>query len=271
MLIERISLLKVPVDIIQPENMEEAIRNLLKKPGTKQIIFLSVWDLLKARRNNKFGECVKNADLVLPISKSLIKGATFLKLHVPVRYNPFSSIISFLSVLDSYHKSLYMFNTETQTFQQAEKNIHETFPSTLYLLGGKKKTLTQVERNLHITFPNIRIIGRYVGYYPKNVEPNIISAIYKASPALVLVSDGIPEKNSWAFNRRNKFKSSTFVYHNDIFNIFSKRSKHISNKTFDKGLEIWPEIIHNPLKIFYIFPFFWYKLLLLWFRITKKS
>ncbi|MBO5137019.1 MAG: WecB/TagA/CpsF family glycosyltransferase [Spirochaetaceae bacterium] len=246
MAIERIHLLKVPVDILPPERMEEEILNLLQKAGTKQIILLSVWDLLKARRNDKFGECVRNADLVLPISKSIIRGASFLKLPVPIRYNPFSSIISLLSILESHYKSLYLF-------------------------GGHKKTLVQAERNVHATFPNIKIIGRYVGYYPKNVETDIISAIYKASPSLVLVGDGVPEKNAWVFQRRNRFSSSTFIYNGDILNIFSKRKKRIPEKTFDKGLEIWSEIFHNPLKIFLFLPFMRYKFLLLWAKIKNNS
>ena len=246
MAITRIHLLKVPIDILLPENLEKEILDLLKKPGTKQIIFLSVWDLLKARRKDKFGECVRNADLVLPISKSLIKGASFLKLSVPVRYNPFTAIISFLSVLDSQYKSLYLF-------------------------GSRKKILVQAEKNVHATFPNIQIRGRYVGYYPKTVENDIISAIYKATPSMVLVSDGVPEKNIWAFNRRNRFSSSTFVYYKEILNIFAKRTKRISEKTFEKGLEIWPEIFHNPLKIFYILPYMRYKVLLLWYKISKTK
>ena len=64
MAIERINLIGVPIDVCAPENLEAAILELLAKPGTKQIIFLSVWDLLKARRKNDFSECVKNADLV---------------------------------------------------------------------------------------------------------------------------------------------------------------------------------------------------------------
>ncbi len=246
MAIERINLLKIPVDILSPGNMEEEILALLQKPGTKQIIFLSVWDLLKARRNDKFAECVRNADLVLPVSKSIIRGASFLKLHVPVRYNPFATIISFLSILDSHYK-------------------------TLYLFGGRKKTLAQAEKNVRATFPNLRVIGRYVGYYPKPLEQDIVSAIYKSSPSLVLLSNGVPEKNTWAFNRRNRFSSSTFVYHGEIMDIFAKRTKHISAKTFDKGLEIWAEIFHNPFKLFYIFPFMWYKMLLLCYKITKRS
>ena len=54
MSIERINLIGVPIDVCEPQNLEAAVLELLAKPGTKQIVFLSVWDLLKARRKGVF-------------------------------------------------------------------------------------------------------------------------------------------------------------------------------------------------------------------------
>ena len=245
MSIERINLIGVPVDVCGPENLEAAILELLAKPGTKQIIFLSIWDLLKARRKNDFSECVRNADLVLPISKSILKGAKFLRKPIPVRYNPFTAVIQVLSILDSHYKSLY-------------------------LLGAHKKTLLKAERNVHDTFPGLKVVGRYAGYYSKQDEDDIVQAIFKSQPSLVLVSEGIKDKNCWAYKRRNRFSSSIFLYYKDCFGIFADRIKRVNEKTFERGQEIFVEVLHNPFKIFLLFPYFWYKIVLLWYKIFKK-
>ena len=157
--------------------MLDVIFSLYEKAGTKQIVFLSIWGLLRAKRNDVYMECLKNAALVLPVSKSIVKGASFLKKQVPVRYNPFSTIISILTFLESRYKSIY-------------------------LLGGKKSSLMDSERNLRATYPGLQIVGRYVGYYPKSVEKDIISAVYKSNPALVLIGDGIRHGETWAFEKR---------------------------------------------------------------------
>lgn len=242
---ERINVLGVPIDTVNEEDVENILLELLAKPGAKQIVFLSVWGLLKARGRNDFAECVKSADLVIPISKSILSGAKFLKKKIPVRHNQFKMIIKILSVLESHLKSLY-------------------------ILGGRKKTLQKAQGNVAKTFPNLTLVGRFVGYYPKKIEDSIIQAIYKASPSLVLVSDGIKEKDSWSFNRRNRFSNSIFVYYKDALGIFSEHIKRIKESTFEKGLEIWAEILRNPLKIFLIFPFLYYILLLVWYRLTNK-
>ena len=245
MSIERINLIGVPIDVCGPENLESAILELLAKPGTKQIIFLSIWDLLKARRKNDFSECVKNADLVLPISKSILKGAKFLKKPIPVRYNPFTAVIQVLSILDSHYKSLY-------------------------LLGAHKKTLLKAERNVHDTFPGLKIVGRFSGYYSKQDEDDVVQAIFKSQPSLVLVSEGIKDKNCWAYKRRNRFSSSIFLYYKDCFGIFADRIKRVNEKTFERGHEIFVEFLHNPFKIFLLFPYFWYKIVLLWYRLFRR-
>lgn len=246
MFIERISLIGVPVDICQPENLENEILELLAKPGTKQIIFLSVWDLLKARHKGDFADCVKNADLIIPVSKSILKGAKFLKLPVPVRYNPFEAVIQILSILDTHYKSLYLF-------------------------GSSEKTLSKAEHNIRDTFTNLRVLGRYIGYYPKNVEGDIVQAIFKAQPSLVLLSDGIKENNCWAYRRRNSFSSSIFLYYKDAFGVFSERVNRVSEKTFNKGHEIYYEVAHNPFKIFLLLPYIWYKTVLIWYRLFRRK
>lgn len=245
--VTRISLLGVSVDVLNPEDLDSVILEILARPGTKQIVFLSIWNLLKARnKKSDFAHCLENADLILPVSKSILSGAKFLKLKVPVRYNQFTTLINILSIMESHSKSLY-------------------------LLGGQKRSLLQTEKNVKETFPKLQIVGRYVGYFPKNVENNIVQAIKKSSPSLVLLGDGIKEKNLWSYNRRNNFSSSIFLYYKESIGIFSKRIKRVSEKTFEKGREIWWEIAHNPFKVFLVFPFIRYIILLVCYKLFKKN
>ena len=80
MALKRIELLGVPVDVCRLNELDGEIIRILEKPGTKQIVFLSVWDLLRARNKKKdFCQCLKNSDLMLPISMTIISGAKFLR------------------------------------------------------------------------------------------------------------------------------------------------------------------------------------------------
>lgn len=244
MAFQRINLIGVPVDIIKIQDLELSVLELLSKPGTKQIVFLSVWDLLKARHKGEFQDYVNSADMIIPVSKSILSGAKFLKKDIPVRYNPFNFTIEVLNILDSHFKSLY-------------------------LLGSRGQTLTVAERNLKSTFPTLKIVGRHAGYYHKNKEEDIVVNLYKASPSMVLVSDGIKEKALWAFKRRNRFGSSIFCYYRDSLGIFSKRIKRVDEEVFNKGHEIWHEIGKNPIKIFLLLPYLKYIIILVFYRLFR--
>lgn len=246
MAVQRIEILGVPVDVCQKSELEEKILELSEKKGSSQIIFLSIWDLLKARGKNEYAECVKNADLILPVSKSILKGARFLKKTVPVRYNPFDATISILGFLESRYKSFYMF-------------------------GGRKKALVEAEKNIKKTFKTLRVVGRYVGYYKNQAEEGIIEAIRKSSPSLVLLSEGVKTKEIWPYHNRNKFSTSIFMYYRDAVGIFGRRIKRVQSKTFEKGHEIYGELLRNPFKLFLLFPYSWYIILLIWNRLFKKE
>lgn len=241
----RINFLSVPVDIIPEQNLADEIMEISQKEDSSQICFITIWDILKARFNQEYMNCLKNAALVIPLSKSILKGAAFLKLPVPVRYNPFKAVISIMNALDKNYR-------------------------TLYMLGSRRESLLSAERNVRATFSGLRVVGRFVGYYPKTSEADIVEAIFKASPSLTLVSDGISGGDMWYYRRRKKFVTGIFLYYKDCFGIFSKRKRRVSESTFDKGLEIWPEILRNPFKLFLVFPYLWYLIVLLWYKVFKK-
>lgn len=244
--IKRIKVVGVPVDVVQPEHLEKVIFQLIEQAGTKQIVFLSLWTLLKARHNAELMRCLENASLILPISKSIVNGAVFLKRTKPIRYNPFTALILFFTILETRYRSLY-------------------------LLGGHKSSLIESERNLKATYPGLQIVGRFTGYFSAEVEKDILLAIFKANPSMVLLSDGISSGIAWSYARRNSFGSSIFVYYKDALSIFSKRKKRVSSPTFDSGREIWGEIFRNPFKLFLVFPFLGYILLLIGDKLFSKS
>ncbi len=240
--IERIDLLGVPVDVCRPSDFEDAIVSIMEREGPKQIVFLSIWDLLWARGKSGFAKAVKQADLILPTSKSILSGAKFLGLTVPTRWNPFETLVNIMTMLENRYKSVY-------------------------LLGGHKKTLLAAERNVRMTFKSLQVVGRYVGYYPKAEDAAVTEAVRKASPSLVIMSDGLKDKFCWFHNRRDIFSTSMFLYYPDAISIFSERKAHVKKETFDRGLEFFPEALRSPLKFFLVIPFIHYKLLLLWHRI----
>ena len=243
---ERVLFLRVPVDIVEPDQLGPLAFQLLADEKEKNIILLSVWDLLRARRNAEYREYVNQAALVIPISKSIVKGVRFLLGKQAVRYMPFDFVIRLLAALESCELSSY-------------------------LLGGKKHILTKTEKNLRDTFPRLRIVGRFPGSFKRQEEAVITEAIRKASPSLLLVGKGVRGGEYWIARNSGQLGKGMRLWCSDLFDVFAERKQHPSKAVFDSGLEWVGYCLRNPLKLLRIFPFIYYKILLLTYKIFKKN
>jgi len=244
---QTVKLLDVPIDIIAPEQLGDFVYDLLREKKEHNIVLLSLWDLLRARGNNDYRNYVLRASLVIPISKSLISGIKFLKGEKAYRYMPFDFIVSLLTLLEAREFSCY-------------------------LLGGKTKIILKTEKNIRQTFPKLRIVGRFPGYFKRNDEATIIKAIKKASPSLLLAGKGIRGGEKWiARNNVALGDSGMRLWCSDIFDVFAEKRKHPSHSVFAHGLEWIGYTFQKPYKFFRIFPYMYYKILLLVYKLFKKG
>jgi len=243
---QRITLLNVPIDIVAPENLSAVIYDFINEKKEHNIVLLSLWDLLRARRSGEYRTYVSRASLVIPISKSIIGGLKFLTGKKAYRYMPFDFIISILTILENREFSCY-------------------------LLGGKRKILLKTEQNIRQTFPRLRIVGRFPGYFKRYEEPTIIKAIKKASPSLLLAGTGIRGKERWIARNNITLGEGMRLWCSDIFDVFAEKKKHPSRAAFNSGLEWIGYCFNNPFKFFRIFPYIGYKFLLLYYKFFVKS
>ncbi len=243
--IKKERILGIPIDTISPEELDDTLTGLLKKEGVCPMVFLNLWDLLKARRNPEFRAWVEGAALVIPTSRGILKGARFLKKRVPHRYYPFDVVIRLFRIME-------------------EKGL------SLYLLGGKLPYLQQAEKNLKQTFPGLKLVGRYPGYYPVQVEGDILLAMRKASPHCVLLGSGLKGKDRWAVRKRESLPPSIVIYSPETFDIISGKRIRPSRETVEKGREYVPELIRHPWRVFRGVFYLYYLLLLLVYRIQKR-
>ena len=241
---KRIRLLGVPVDVIPETEIEDAVRDLTDDGGKHHIVFLGLFDLLRARGKGEFGKTVRQASLVIPTSKNIVAGARFLGKPEPVRYMPFSFVIRLLGVLEKYHQSLY-------------------------LVGLKAGPLHTAAGNLRDSFPGLRIVGRYIGYFDEEKEQDVVTAIKKASPTLVLAGPGIKERHHWFRIHRDKLSNSLFLWCGDCFDIFAGLKKRITDRSWESGTYWFSDLTKRPWKVFKVFYYLYYQLLLVIARIRK--
>jgi N-acetylglucosaminyldiphosphoundecaprenol N-acetyl-beta-D-mannosaminyltransferase len=158
---------------------------------------------------------------------------------------PFKFIISLLSLLEKREYPLFFFFGKTQVLKKAEKNIRATFPG-------------------------LKIVGRCEGKIRKQEEPAVIEAIRKSSPSILLAGKGIRGKELWIARNSGRLNSGFRLWCSDIFEVFAEKKHRPKDAVFEKGLESIGYCFRNPLKFFRVFPYIYYNLLLLTYKISKK-
>ncbi len=246
-LVKRINVLNVPVDIVREEDLEEVILNLAENGRVNQIILLDFVGFMKARRQKgEWCRAVKEAALVLPVSHRIIKGARFLKMEEPRRYRAFDFIISLMGILENRRKSAY-------------------------LLGSSKKRIQKSFTNLKNSFPGLRFVGRHQGRWERNREEDILMAIRKSSPTLLLTGRGIKGRDLWIHRNKDAYNPGIFLWNRNCFEIISGRKPKPSETAVSRFFRSVLKCLFLPWRWLRLFRQIWYWLLLLGTRLFKKS
>ena len=204
----RISVLRVPIDIIDGNKMEDTIKNLIDSGKINQICFITFRDIMKAQFNKEIMSCFKDSSLNIPITISVRFAASWLRLDKPPVHNPFTFIIRLLGILEKYNKSIY-------------------------ILGSRKQNILLSEKNLRASFPDLQIVGRYAGSFSNMEKENVLTAIKKSSPTLLLTGKGLKGNNLWLYRNRKSFANGLNMWGKGCFEIFSgKKSKPSDMKGF---------------------------------------
>jgi N-acetylglucosaminyldiphosphoundecaprenol N-acetyl-beta-D-mannosaminyltransferase len=242
--VKRIKVLDVPVDVVDPDVAGKVIEELLENGQHNQIVFLSLRGLLRARGDAELMRCLREAALVLPVSLPIVRGARFLHAGSPSLFNTFEQTIRILSVV-------------------------EKVKGSVYLLGARKRVLEVAEENLKGSFHGIRVVGRFYGFYPRGVEGNIVTAIKKSSPSMVLVGSGVPGKERWILRHRKELNPGISLWAGNCFEVFAGQEKQTSRKLHAIGLGVLSGIGRRPWRVAMVFPYLYYQVMLLGYRIFK--
>lgn len=242
--VKRIKVLDVPVDVVDPEMAMRPVAEMMDNGQNNQIVFLSTRGLLRARADPELARCLRDASLVLPVSRALVWGARFLGAGEPSLFNRFAFLIRVLSLV-------------------------EKAKGSVYLLGARKRTIEVAEENLRGSFHDIRVVGRYYGFFPKTIEASIVTAIKKSSPHLLVVGSGVAGGERWILRHRKELNPGISLFADNCFEVFAGEERQVSKKLHAAGLGALSGFWRRPWKIAAAFPFLWYLLLLVVSRLFK--
>ena len=203
---KRITILHIPIDILNEDDLEQAVKEILGEESPSRICFISYRDIIKAQFSREYMDCLRSSRLNISITPALTFAARYLKRELAVIFNPFTFVIRLLGVLERNGKSLY-------------------------ILGSRKKNILKSESNLRTSFPGLHIVGRYAGTFSQNEEKNILMAVKKSSPSLLLTGKGLKGNNLWLYRNRTLLPEGLELWGRTCFEVFSGKKKKPENSS----------------------------------------
>ena len=113
------------------------------------------------------------------------------------------------------------------------------------------------------------MVGRFYGFFPRAVEGDIVTAIKKSSPSLLLVGTGVPGRERWLLRHKKELNPGLSLWADNCFEVFAGTEKQVSRKLHSLGLGMLSGIGRKPWRVALIFPYFWYLILLLGYKIFR--
>lgn len=248
----RIKLLGVKVDILEEEEMYEKILKLSTLERPSRVILLDMFLLIKAKLHKDLFEILNSADLVIPISKTIHNGISFLnKKFLPVSLPP--------PVLSSFTFTIRLLSCFTENNK------------TVYLLGGTKKLIIGAEKNLKDSYPGIKLMGVYHTKYKKEFETKLLTSIYKITPSLLIVSKPRPKLERWLCKNRHSFPNGVSIgVENFVYEIGEKMLKPTDKLRYNFIFSL-KRALRKPLCCYYFLLYFFYLIIYKLFKLDNKG
>ena len=232
--VKRTRLLRVPIDILEKKDIKQAVEHMLKQPKPSQIVLFRWSTLIRTWWSRSLRSILHNADLVLPVSASIVASVRFFGRPTPHRFQPFDFLLQLLSALEQTGGSIYFLGMSMNEVQNVGHNIVETYPS-------------------------VRIVGSHSGFFNDKMELNVITAIRKAAPQLLFV--GPPLSNRWVHRNKHRLHPCIVLWSGEAMNILRNRQKRISKRDVRYRARNNPaffpahpwRILQIPLFVLYLF------------------
>ena len=254
-----VKLFDVPINRI---NCQQAIDQLDKFVSQKKPCFVVTPDtlaILRARKDKKYLNITKKANLVTPDGAGILWAAATLD-------NPLIERITGIDLINNICQSA------------VEKGYR------LYLLGSKEGVIEKAVKRLENKYPGINIVGHHHGYFTlgdaenhqtEKSEKEIIREIKQKKPDFLLVGLGVPKQELWISKYKDELGVPVCIGIGGSFDVLSGKIPRAPLWMQNHGMEWIFRLIKEPKRVKRVIalPYFMWLIILgkieLFFRVDE--
>ena len=217
------------------ERQIAALASAWDDDANHQVSFLDSANFRAAGRLGEYASMIASADLALPSSTTLLKyAAAKTAASRPVKGKIGENGLRRRSFVIGERRREYL-----SSFEALEENAGLTAAytplktlayflsalelrrGTVFLVGGSHHVLQNAELHMRSTFPELRVVGRAAGDYSEDDEMNIMKALQKSTPDMIVVGSLVRDGELWIPRHMSYMKSGIFLYDRSIIEILA--------------------------------------------------
>lgn len=220
-LAERISIMGVPVDMVNYEEAMDRFRDFVEKDGVSLIVTPNSEIVVNAGKNEALMDAIKQAELVIPDGVGLVYASKILG-------HPLQERVTGIDFLG-----------------RALEYLAQT-GKTAYLFGSKPGIADKAAARMEEAIPGLKIAGTHHGYFKEDEEEEILREINEAAPDLLCVALGSPKQELFVLKYKDRLKAKAAIGVGGSLDVWSGDLKRAPEFYRKHGLEWLYRFIQEP-------------------------
>lgn len=199
----RIEILGVPVDLVDLSDVTGIIGQWLDAPpGTlRHIVTVNPEYVIAARRDSRFAETLRGAELALADGIGIVLAARLLRLTVPTRITG-NDLVDAAAGIDHPDKRIFLLGAEP----------------------GVADAAASVLRDRH---PSAAIVGTYSGSPEPEGWQSISDALARSKPSILFVAFGHPRQDLWILVNRARLEAHGILVASGVGGVYDYLSGRV--------------------------------------------
>ena len=241
----RANLFGIPLDNVDTEAINNIVEKYAAKPKPMHIVSLSWWDFIRAKTKWEYRAIVKHASLVVPHSHLLSCGIRATR-QSPINFvSEFDFLIKLLAILERHAMSIV-------------------------LLGMALEEIHAIEQNIRNTYPDLKIVGRFSGFFNKQQEQAIQIAIRKANPDFIFVGSGLYINEVWLYEIKHKLNPAILFWSRKVMEALAMQRNRYPKSALRAIAQSIGAYIRRPWRIYRFFVFLVYIIAVIITRLNTR-
>ncbi len=219
---ERVSLFGIPFSRLSLAKALDFTQGMLNMNGSHVVVTPNTVSLMRAQQDVALLDSYRRADLVVADGAGLVWATRLLGIPLPERVPGIALAEELL-------------------------RMGNDCACRVFLLGGKEGVCLRAKERLLQRFPGLRIVGVQHGFFSD--EEEVISAIDRARPDLLLVGMGVPRQELFMMRVRDRLNVPLMIGIGGALDIFSGDRVRAPRIWQKMGLEWLFRLLQEPRRM----------------------